>query len=69
MTTCLHCSNFSLRDGDKEWARMGFGNCARREKFIMFNATKPRDCEHHVRADDATVARREAWAAKLEKVA
>lgn len=69
MTACLPCSNFSLRDGDKEWARLGFGNCGRRETFIMFDAMKARDCEHHVRADEATVARRENWAAKLEKSA
>ncbi len=58
---CLRCSGFSLQDVSKEWLAQGFGNCAFREKFIMFGARRERDCEKFAAADSDIVVKRDAW--------
>ncbi|MFA5027012.1 MAG: hypothetical protein WC713_03995 [Candidatus Methylomirabilota bacterium] len=58
---CIACDRFTLKTGSDEWARQGFGNCANREKFIMFGAVKDRDCGEHWPAPDAVVEKRRAW--------
>lgn len=58
---CLRCTKFSLQDVSKEWLAQGFGNCAHREKFVVFGARRDRDCEKFDEADGDTTAKRLTW--------
>lgn len=58
---CLRCSKFSLQDVSKEWLAQGFGNCAHREKFIVFGARRERDCVAFEPAEINIVAKRDSW--------
>jgi hypothetical protein len=65
---CITCAKFTFKGAPKEWLDGGFGNCERREKFVMFRAAADRICEHHEPADAETVAKRDEWMkARMEK--
>lgn len=63
---CIECAKWSPKRASVEWARQGFGCCARREPFIVFGGEMLRDCAHHAAAEEVDVQTRRAFVAKQE---
>jgi hypothetical protein len=61
---CLDCTGLDLK-GDPAAARRGFGRCLRADPVIFVSAEMARNCLPFEPAPPETVAKRDAWAAKL----
>lgn len=63
---CIECDRFRLRDAGP-MAQFGFGWCVlMKDKTRYPSATRPRECETFVLANEGTAASRRSWLAKQE---
>lgn len=57
---CIACQKFTFKEvGDM--ARLGYGNCAHDAKFILYGATKERECGQIDPAPAEVIEKRKAW--------
>lgn len=66
---CLTCADFTFKEvGDAHIAN-GFGNCLHDAKYVMYHATKDRQCAEHNPLDKAEAEKRADWLAEKIGVA
>ena len=64
MNTCIACTHWQPKAGDKALARMGFAPCDRKALAGHTTSAEARACEKFAQIDADKVAARRAW---LEK--
>lgn len=66
---CLTCTNFTFKNvGDAHIAN-GFGNCLHDARYVMYHATKDRQCAKHNPLSKDEAAKRADWLAEKIGVA
>lgn len=64
---CLDCRRFSFERAGREWAGKGVGCCEDHITALKFDPERDRWCGRHERAEQAIVAKRVEWMAKVRR--
>lgn len=61
---CVDCERYSLKDRP-EHARKGFGTCALRSRFVIYDALRDHDCAHYIEATPDVRDGRREWLSEV----
>jgi hypothetical protein len=59
--SCIGCERFSVKRAPEWCQEQGYGCCERHPPFLLFAATRKRDCGYFTPAGSDVVTKRTAW--------